>query len=261
MYNYKYLVNKILKNGIVKYDRTGVGTYALFGERLEFDLENGFPLVTTKKMFWKGIVHEVIWFLSGNTNIKYLEDNGITIWREWADKNGDLGPVYGYLWRNFNGDGIDQIKNVINDIKKIPDSRRLIVTVWNPSQQHLMALPPCINFLQFYVDRGKLSLQIYQRSADVFLGLPFDIAEYSLLLMMIAHVTGLKPGKLIHVLGDVHIYRNHLTIISRQMQKKCLPLPTVELNKEIKNIDDFTFDDIKLLNYQSHEKLSGEIAV
>ena len=260
MKNYLELVSKIIDQGEKRLDRTGVGTYSLFGERLEFNLKDGFPLVTTKKVFFKGIVTELLWMLKGSTNIKFLKDNGVNIWNDWADEFGELGPVYGYQWRNFNGFGVDQIKNCIDQIKNKPHSRRIMVVTANPAQEHLMALPPCPSMFQFYVGENGLSMQVYQRSCDIFLGGPFDIASYALLLSMVAKVTGLEPYKLIYTFGDVHLYINHLDQAKEQLSRNTLILPKLELsNKD--DIDSFSFNDIKLVGYESHPAIKAEIAV
>ncbi len=264
MKQYHDLLEKIKTEGTLKEDRTGTGTYSLFGHQMRFDLNEGFPLLTTKKVHFKAIVHELIWFLKGETNIKYLTDNGVKIWNEWADENGDLGPVYGSQWRNWptpNGTHVDQITGLIDQIKNNPDSRRLIVSAWNVAEVDNMALPPCHCLFQFYVANGKLSCQLYQRSADVFLGVPFNIASYALLTHMIAQATGLEVGEFIHTFGDVHIYKNHVEQVNTQLLRKEFPLPELKLNKDVKNLFDFTFDDIVLENYQSHERIAAPIAV
>jgi len=261
MKQYLDVLQDILDNGVDKPNRTGIDTRSVFGRQMRFDLSKGFPLVTTKKVFLKGIIHELIWLLSGNTNIKYLTDNGVKIWNEWADENGDLGPVYGAQWRNFNGQGIDQIKDVIERLKKDPNDRRMIVTAWNPAQIAQMALPPCHCFFQFYVANGKLSCQLYQRSCDMFLGVPFNIASYSLLTMMVAQVTGLQPGEFVHTLGDAHIYHNHFEQVKEQLSREPFSLPTMRINPNVKNIDDFKFEDFELIGYKSHGKLIGAVAV
>lgn len=274
MKQYLDLLKYIHENGTRKEDRTGTGTISVFGYQMRFDLGHGFPVMTTKKLHLRSIIHELLWFLKGDTNIKYLNDNRVTIWDEWADADGNLGPVYGAQWRNWNNEGIDQIKEVINLIKVNPDSRRMIVTAWNPGVLPLpgksfaenvalgrAALPPCHAFFQFYVADGKLSCQMYQRSCDVFLGVPFNIASYALLTMMMAQVTGYKPGDFVHTLGDAHVYLNHLEQTKLQMTRKPYPLPTMMINPEVKNIFDFTFDDFELLNYNSHPHIRGEISV
>lgn len=274
-WQYLDLLRKIQKDGIFKGDRTGTGTQSYFGAQLRFDLSEGFPLMTTKKTHLKSIIHELLWLISGDTNIKYLTDNKVRIWNEWADTNGDLGPVYGEQWRNWNSEGIDQIKNVINDLKNNPNSRRIIVSAWNPSvmpdtsksfdenvANNKAALPPCHAFFQFWVsDTGKLSCQLYQRSADVFLGVPFNIASYALFTMMIAQVCDLEPGEFVHTFGDVHIYNNHRDQINLQLSRWPKKLPTMKLNPNIKNIDDFTFEDFTLEGYNSHPAIKGRVAI
>jgi thymidylate synthase len=264
MKQYLDFLQDILHNGTKKEDRTGTGTVSVFGRQMRFDLEEGFPLVTTKKLHLKSIIHELLWFLKGDTNIAYLKENGVRIWDEWADDAGDLGPVYGYQWRSWttpNGDTIDQISNVIDDIKKNPDSRRLIVTAWNPADVPNMALPPCHLLFQFYVADGKLSCQLYQRSADSFLGVPFNIASYALLTMMVAQVTGLKPGEFVHTVGDAHIYTNHIEQVELQLTREPKPLPKMKLNPDITNIFDFTYDDFKLEDYEAHPHIKGKVSV
>jgi len=258
---YLNLLEKILVNGSVKSDRTGTGTRSLFGQTMRFDLRDSFPLLTTKKMYWKGIVHELLWFLSGSTNIDYLKQNKVNIWNEWADETGELGPVYGFQWRNFNNQNVDQISELITSLKTNPDSRRHIVTAWNPAQIHEMNLPPCHMMFQCYVDNGYLSLMMYQRSADMFLGMPFNIASYALLTHMIAHVCNLKADKLIITVGDAHIYSNHIEQCYEQIGREMYLGPTLQLNSNIKDIFCFTFDHIMLKNYKSRPKLKGEIAV
>lgn len=260
MKQYLDLVTEILNHGVKRDDRTGVGTYSLFGKRLEFDLLEGFPLVTTKKVYFKGVVTELLWMLKGSTNVKFLQDNNVHIWDEWADEFGELGPVYGYQWRNYGGYGVDQIKNVIDQIKNKPHSRRILVVTANPAQEHLMALPPCPSMFQFYVDGAKLSMQVYQRSCDIFLGGPFDIASYALLLSIVAKVTGLFPSKLIYVFGDVHLYTNHIEQATLQISREPLPLPKLELSNK-SNIDDFGLEDIKLIGYEAHDSIKAPIAV
>ncbi len=264
MENYLDLLQKILTEGVQKEDRTGTGTLSLFGEKLEFDLEKGFPMITTKKVHVKSIIHELLWFLSGNTNISYLKENGVKIWDEWADSNGDLGPVYGAQWRSWGTKDqgtIDQISMLINDIKTNPDSRRLMVSAWNVGDIPKMALAPCHALFQFYVAEGKLSCQLYQRSADVFLGVPFNIASYALLTMMVAQVCGLKPGKFQHVFGDVHIYLNHLEQVKTQLSRSPFPLPEMKINPEVKNIFGFTYSDFELIKYQHHPAISAPVAI
>ena len=264
MTNYLELLRHIKENGTDKTDRTGTGTRSVFGYQMRFDLSQGFPLVTTKKLHLKSIIYELLWFLKGDTNIKYLKDNGVSIWDEWADENGDLGPVYGAQWRSWqgaNGKTIDQITEVIDQIKKNPDSRRLIVSAWNVAEIPNMALAPCHAMFQFYVADGKLSLQLYQRSADVFLGVPLNIASYALLLMMMAQVCDLEVGEFVHTFGDVHIYNNHFEQVEKQLSREPKSLPTIKLNPNIKNIFDFDFDDFTLENYDPHPGIKAPVAV
>ena len=264
MQQYHDLLKHILKNGVQKTDRTGTGTISCFGYQMRFDLTKGFPLVTTKKLHLKSIIYELLWFLNGDTNIKYLNDNGVSIWNEWADANGDLGPVYGKQWRSWEGaDGkvIDQIADVLHQIKNQPDSRRMIVSAWNVGELSKMALMPCHSLFQFYVADGKLSCQLYQRSADVFLGVPFNIASYALLTMMMAQVTGLEAGDFIHSFGDVHIYNNHLAQVELQLSREPYPLPQMHLNPEVKDLFSFKFEDFKLENYQCHPTIKAPVAV
>ena len=262
MKQYLDLLQDIMDNGQDADNRTGIYARKVFGRQMRFDLNDGFPLVTTKKVYLRAIIHELIWLLSGNTNIKYLHDNNVTIWDEWADENGDLGPVYGHQWRNFNSQGIDQIKDVIERIKKNPQDRRLIVTAWNPAQIEQMALPPCHCFFQFDVTPdGRLNCQLYQRSCDMFLGVPFNIASYSLLTMMVAQVCGLKPGEFVHTLGNAHIYSNHFDQVRLQLSRRPYPLPQMKINPDIKDIDDFKFEDFELVNYQCHPVIKGDVAV
>ncbi|MFT4800646.1 MAG: thymidylate synthase [Flavobacteriaceae bacterium] len=274
MKQYHDLIKHVLENGTVKQDRTGTGTKSVFGYQMRFDLSEGFPMVTTKKLHLKSIVHELLWFLKGDTNIKYLQENGVRIWNEWADENGDLGPVYGYQWRNWNGDEIDQISEIIETIKKNPDSRRMLVSAWNPSvlpdtgksfsenvANGKAALPPCHAFFQFYVANGKLSCQLYQRSADIFLGVPFNIASYALFTMMMAQACGLEAGDFIHTFGDAHIYSNHQEQVDLQLSRDLKPLPKMILNPEVKNIFDFTFDDFTLTDYEHHPHIKGAVAI
>jgi len=264
MRQYHDLMETVLKKGVEKRDRTGTGTVSVFGHQMRFDLAQGFPLTTTKKLHVKSIVYELLWFLAGDTNIKYLKDHGVGIWDEWADENGDLGPVYGHQWRSWpdgHGGTIDQIANLISDIRTTPDSRRLIVTAWNPADVPKMALPPCHCLFQFYIANGKLSCQLYQRSADIFLGVPFNIASYALLTMMIAQVTGLKPGEFIHSFGDAHLYLNHLDQAREQLTRRPYPLPTMTINPAVKSIFDFKYEDFKLENYQAHPHIKAEVAV
>lgn len=262
MKQYLDILQDIMDNGQDADNRTGVYARKVFGRQMHFDLSKGFPLVTTKKVFLKGIIHELIWLLSGNTNIKYLTDNNVHIWDEWADKDGNLGPVYGAQWRNFNGQGIDQIKDVIERIKKNPQDRRLIVTAWNPAQIDQMALPPCHCFFQFDVTPdGRLNCQLYQRSCDMFLGVPFNIASYSLLTMMMAQVCGLKAGEFVHTLGNAHIYNNHFEQVKLQLLRTPYPLPQMKINPAVKDIFDFKFEDFELVNYQCHPAIKGDVAV
>ena len=261
MKQYLDLLNDIMQNGVDKMYRTGVGTRSVFGRQMRFDLNEGFPLVTTKKVHLKSIIHELLWFIKGDTNVKYLQDNGVRIWNEWADENGDLGPVYGAQWRNWNGDGIDQLQDVIDRLKTNPNDRRMIVSAWNPSQIGQMKLPPCHMMYQFYVANGKLSCMLYQRSCDMFLGVPFNIASYALLTMMIAQVCDLKPGEFIHTLGDTHIYHNHFEQVKEQLSHTPLPLPQMKINPAIKNINDFKFEDFELVGYQSYDTIKAKVAV
>lgn len=264
MRQYHDLMRHILENGVQKGDRTGTGTVSVFGYQMRFDLSEGFPVVTTKKLHLRSIIHELLWFLQGDTNIKYLKDHGVRIWDEWADDNGDLGPVYGYQWRNWpdgSGGTIDQIKKLVEGIKKNPNSRRHIVSAWNVADVDNMALPPCHTMFQFYVAEGKLSCQLYQRSADVFLGVPFNIASYSLLVLMIAQVCDLEPGEFVHTFGDVHLYSNHLDQAKLQLTRDFRPLPTMKLNPDVKDLFDFKFEDFELLNYDPHPHIKAEVAV
>ena len=274
MRQYLDLVKHVLENGELKEDRTGTGTKSVFGYQMRFNLSDGFPMVTTKKLHLKSIIYELLWFLNGDTNIKYLKDNGVNIWNAWADSNGDLGPVYGFQWRNWNNDGIDQISNLINDLKNNPNSRRHLISAWNPSvlpdtsksfetnvANGKAALPPCHAFFQFHVINGKLSCQLYQRSADIFLGVPFNIASYSLLTLMIAQVCDLKPGDFIHTFGDAHIYSNHFEQMKLQLTREPKKLPTIKINNEVKNIFDFKFEDFILENYDPHPHIKGKVAV
>ena len=274
MKQYLDLVSHVLEHGNEKGDRTGTGTKSVFGYQMRFDLSEGFPMVTTKKLHLKSIVYELLWFLKGDSNIKYLTENGVRIWNEWADENGDLGPVYGHQWRNWNSDEIDQIELVIKDLKNNPNSRRMLVSAWNPSvlpdtsksfsenvANGKAALPPCHAFFQFYVYKGKLSCQLYQRSADIFLGVPFNIASYALFTMMMAQVCGYEAGDFVHTLGDAHIYNNHLEQLELQRSRDPRPLPQMLLNPEIKDIFDFTFDDFTLLDYNPHPHIKGKVAV
>ena len=264
MKQYLDLMQRVMDEGTLKSDRTGTGTKSVFGHQMRFNLAKGFPCITTKKLHLKSIIHELLWFLKGDTNIKYLKENGVRIWDEWADENGDLGHVYGYQWRNWpapNGKHIDQISQVINTLKQNPNSRRIIVSAWNVGEIEQMALPPCHAFFQFYVANGKLSCQLYQRSADIFLGVPFNIASYALLTMMIAQVCNLKLGDFIHTLGDAHIYTNHFEQVQLQLSRKCKELPTMKINPKVQSIFDFTIDDFKLENYDFHPHIKGKVAV
>lgn len=264
MKQYLDLLNFILENGVEKEDRTGTGTRSVFGYQMRFDLANSFPMVTTKKLHIKSIVHELLWFLKGESNIRYLQENGVSIWNEWADDEGELGPVYGVQWRAWraaDGRTIDQISEVIGQIQKNPYSRRLVVSAWNPGEIDRMALAPCHALFQFYVAGKRLSCQLYQRSADAFLGVPFNIASYALLTCMVAQVTGLQPGEFVHTLGDAHLYKNHLEHARMQITREPLPLPTLVMNPDVHSIFDFTFDDIRLDNYQSHPPIKAQISV
>jgi thymidylate synthase len=264
MKQYHELMTHILEKGVKKEDRTGTGTISVFGYQMRFDLSEGFPVVTTKKLHLKSIIHELLWFLKGDTNIKYLKENGVSIWDEWADEKGNLGPVYGYQWRSWptpDGGHIDQISKVIEQIKKTPDSRRLIVSAWNVADVDKMKLPPCHAFFQFYVAEGKLSCQLYQRSADVFLGVPFNIASYALLTMMVAQVCGLQPGDFVHTLGDAHLYSNHLEQTRLQLSREQRPLPQMKINPAVKSIFDFKYEDFTLENYNPHPAIKADVAV
>ena len=274
MKQYFDLVNHVLAEGHQKGDRTGTGTKSVFGYQMRFDLDKGFPMLTTKKLHLKSIIYELLWFIKGDTNIKYLNDNGVRIWNEWANSNGDLGPVYGHQWRNWNSDNIDQLKEVIHTLKNNPNSRRMLVSAWNPSvlpdtsksfEENVAlgkaALPPCHAFFQFYVADGKLSCQLYQRSADIFLGVPFNIASYALFTMMMAQVCGYEVGEFIHTFGDAHIYSNHLEQIELQLSREPKTLPTMTLNPDVKNIFDFTFEDFTLSNYDPHPHIKGAVAI
>ncbi len=274
MKQYHDLLKHVLEHGNQKGDRTGTGTLSVFGYQMRFDLSEGFPMVTTKKLHLKSIVHELLWFLKGDTNVAYLQENGVRIWNEWADENGDLGPVYGHQWRNWNSEEIDQIKDVVETLKNNPNSRRMLVSAWNPSvmpdtsvsfaenvANGKAALPPCHAFFQFYVAGGKLSCQLYQRSADIFLGVPFNIASYALFTLMMAQVCGYQPGEFIHTFGDAHIYNNHMEQVELQLSRDPRPLPTMQLNPEVKDIFDFTFNDFELLNYDPHPHIKGVVAV
>ncbi len=264
MKNYLDLLSHVRDAGVRKSDRTGTGTVSVFGYQMRFNLEDGFPLVTTKKCHLRSIIHELLWFLKGETNIKYLKDNGVSIWDEWADENGNLGPVYGYQWRSWpapDGRHIDQIQRVLDDLKNNPDSRRIIVSAWNVADLDKMALAPCHAFFQFYVADGKLSCQLYQRSADLFLGVPFNIASYALLTMMVAQVTGLKPGDFVHTLGDAHIYSNHFDQVNEQLAREPRKLPTMKINPEVKDLFAFKFEDFTLEGYDPHPAIKAPVAV
>ncbi|WP_165087772.1 thymidylate synthase [Neisseria yangbaofengii] len=261
---YHDLMRRVLEQGTDKSDRTGTGTRSVFGHQMRFDLSQGFPLLTTKKLHLRSIIHELLWFLKGDTNIKYLKDHNVSIWDEWADENGDLGPVYGYQWRSWpapDGRHIDQIANVVEQIKKNPDSRRLIVSAWNPALVDEMALPPCHALFQFYVADGKLSCQLYQRSADIFLGVPFNIASYALLTMMVAQVCGLEAGEFIHTFGDAHLYSNHFEQAELQLSRDTRPLPTMKINPDVKDLFAFTFEDFELVDYDPHPHIKAAVAV
>ena len=264
MEQYLDLLSRILEHGGDKDDRTGTGTKSIFGHQMRFDLSESFPAVTTKKIHWPSVIHELLWIISGETNVKYLQENKVRIWNEWADEEGDLGPVYGKQWRKWesnDGELIDQIKNSIELIKTNPESRRIIVSAWNVGELEKMALMPCHAFFQFFVCDGKLSCQLYQRSADIFLGVPFNIASYALFTMMVAQVCGFEAGEFIHTFGDAHIYNNHLEQLELQLSRDIRPLPTMKLNKEVKHIEDFTFEDFELLNYNPHPHIKGVVAV
>lgn len=274
MQQYHDLLQHILDHGVQKGDRTGTGTKSVFGYQMRFNLADGFPMITTKKIHLKSIIYELLWFLKGDTNIKYLQHNGVRIWNEWADKNGDLGPVYGHQWRNWNSEEIDQIKELVDTLKTNPNSRRMLVSAWNPSvmpdtsisfeenvQNGKAALPPCHAFFQFYVANGNLSCQLYQRSADVFLGVPFNIASYALFTLMLTQVCGFQPGEFIHTFGDAHIYNNHMEQVKLQLTREARPLPNMKLNPEVNSIFDFTFDDFTLENYNPHPHIKGQVAI
>ena len=264
MKQYLDLLDRVLHEGVHKEDRTGTGTISVFGHQMRFNLEEGFPLLTTKKLHLKSIIYELLWFLRGDTNVQYLQEHGVRIWNEWADANGDLGHIYGYQWRSwpdYDGGAIDQISEAVETIKLNPNSRRIIVSAWNVADLKNMALPPCHAFFQFYVANGKLSFQLYQRSADIFLGVPFNIASYALLLMMMAQVTGLKAGEFIHTLGDAHIYNNHLEQVKLQLTREPRPLPRMALNPDVKNIFDFGYEDFQLTGYDPHPHIKGEVAI
>lgn len=264
MKQYLDLIRRVLDEGIEKHDRTGIGTRSVFGHQMRFSLADGFPLLTTKKLHLKSIIYELLWFLQGDTNVKYLQEHGVRIWNEWADADGELGPVYGHQWRSwpdYNGGTIDQISNVVEMIRRNPDSRRLIVSAWNVAEVEKMALPPCHTLFQFYVADGRLSLQLYQRSADIFLGVPFNIASYALLLLMMAQVTGLQAGDFVHTLGDAHIYLNHLEQVRLQLTREPRPLPQMKLNPDVKSIFGFQYNDFELIGYDPHPHIAGVVAV
>ena len=261
MKQYLDMLRNVLENGVDKMDRTGVGTRSVFGQQMRFDLSRGFPLMTTKKMHLKSIIHELLWFIKGDTNVKYLQDNGVRIWNEWADENGDLGPIYGSQWRNWNGEGIDQLAQVVDKLKNNPNDRRMIVSAWNVSKISEMRLPPCHMMFQFYVANGKLSCMLYQRSCDMFLGVPFNIASYALLTMMLAQVCNLEPGEFVHTLGDTHIYHNHFEQVKEQLRREPLPLPTMRLNPQVKDINDFKYEDFTLENYECYGAIKAQVAV
>ena len=264
MKNYLNLLDRILRDGVQKDDRTGTGTLSVFGHQMRFDLSEGFPLLTTKKLHTKSIIYELLWFLKGDTNVRYLQEHGVRIWNEWADENGDLGPVYGHQWRSwpdYDGGVIDQIEYVVNQIKTNPNSRRMIVSAWNVAEVNKMALPPCHTLFQFYVCNGRLSLQLYQRSADTFLGVPFNIASYALLTMMMAQVTGLEPGDFVHTTGDTHLYINHLEQARLQLTREPRPLPTMRLNPDVKSLYDFKFEDFELVGYEPWPHIKADVSV
>lgn len=264
MKQYLDLIQHVLDNGVKREDRTGTGTIGIFGHQMRFDLSKGFPLLTTKKLHLKSIIYELLWFIKGDTNVKYLQDNGVRIWNEWADENGDLGPVYGHQWRSwpaYDGTTIDQLANVIEQIKNNPNSRRLLVSAWNVAEVNNMALPPCHTMFQFYVANGKLSCMLYQRSADIFLGVPFNIASYALLTMMIAQVCDLQPGEFIHTLGDAHIYLNHIEQVKEQITRQPYSLPKMKINANVHDINDFKYEDFELVDYQAHPHIKGTVAV
>ena len=261
MQQYLDLLKDIMENGVDKMDRTGVGTRSVFGRQMRFDLSKGFPLVTTKKVHLKSIIYELLWFLKGDTNVKYLQEHGVRIWNEWADENGELGPVYGSQWRNWNGEGIDQIADVIERLKKTPNDRRMIVSAWNVGKIAEMHLPPCHMMFQFYVANNKLSCMLYQRSCDMFLGVPFNIASYALLTMMMAQVCGYEPGEFVHTLGDTHIYHNHFDQVKEQLSHTPYPLPQLKINPAVKDINDFKYEDFELVNYQSYDTIKAKVAV
>lgn len=261
MKQYLDLLQDILDNGVDKADRTGTGTRSVFGRQMRFDLSKGFPLMTTKKIHLKSVIHELLWFIKGDTNIKYLQDNGVRIWNEWADENGNLGPVYGSQWRNWNGDGIDQLKILIDTLKNNPNDRRMIVTAWNPSKINEMALPPCHMTFQFYVANNKLSCMLYQRSCDMFLGVPFNIASYALLTQMLAHICGFELGEFVHTLGDTHIYFNHMEQVKEQLSREPKSLPQMIIKRKVDSIDDFKYEDFEIINYDPYPLIKGKVSV
>ena len=264
MKQYLNLLDRIMTEGVIKTDRTGTGTRSIFGHQMRFNLEEGFPLLTTKKLHLKSIIYELLWFLRGDTNVKWLQEHGVKIWNEWADENGELGPVYGHQWRSwpdYNGGTIDQIDNVVKQIRNNPDSRRMIVSAWNVAEVEQMALPPCHTLFQFYVAEGRLSLQLYQRSADTFLGVPFNIASYALLIQMVAQVTGLRPGDFIHTTGDTHIYLDHLEQVRLQLSRQPRPLPVMKINPDIKELNQFTYEDFELVGYDPWPHIAGKVSV
>lgn len=261
MQQYLDLLQDIMEHGVDKMDRTGTGTRSVFGRQMRFDLSKGFPLVTTKKVHLKSIIYELLWFLKGDTNVKYLQEHGVRIWNEWADENGELGPVYGSQWRNWNGEGIDQIAQVVETLKKNPNDRRMIVSAWNVGKIAEMHLPPCHMMFQFYVANNKLSCMLYQRSCDMFLGVPFNIASYALLTMMMAQVCGYEPGEFVHTLGDTHIYHNHFEQVKEQLSHTPYPLPQMKINPNVKDINDFKFEDFELVNYKSYDTIRAQVAV
>ncbi len=264
MKQYLDLLKRVKQEGLSKEDRTGTGTISVFGHQMRFNLADGFPCLTTKKLHLKSIIHELLWFVKGDTNVKYLQDNGVRIWNEWADENGNLGPIYGYQWRSwpgYNGETFDQLATAIETIKNNPDSRRILVSAWNVGCLDEMKLPPCHILFQFYVANGKLSMQLYQRSADIFLGVPFNIASYALLLQMVAQVTGLEAGDFIHTLGDAHIYKNHLEQVDLQLSREPRSLPKIKINPNVKNITDFTFEDFELIEYNPHPHIAGKVSI
>ena len=261
MKQYLDMLRYVLENGVDKMDRTGVGTRSVFGQQMRFDLSKGFPLMTTKKMHLKSIIHELLWFIKGDTNVKYLQDNGVRIWNEWADENGDLGPIYGSQWRNWNGEGIDQLAQVVDKLKNNPNDRRMIVSAWNVSKIPEMHLPPCHMMFQFYTAGNRLSCMLYQRSCDMFLGVPFNIASYALLTMMVAQVTGFEPGEFVHTLGDTHIYHNHFDQVKEQLSRRPLALPTMKINPAVRDINDFRYEDFELTDYQCYDAIKAQVAV